>query len=53
MVVLKIVAEGSDSDTADADLTPMRDRLEALGGRLSVESDPGYTAISGWLPRSG
>ena len=52
-VVFEIVAEGSDSATADADLTPMRDRLEALGGRLTVESEPGHTAITGWLPRSG
>ena len=52
MVVLEIAAEGSDSDTADADLTPMRDLVEALGGRLSVESEPGHTAITGWLPRS-
>jgi signal transduction histidine kinase len=53
MVVFEIVAEGSDSDTDDADLTPMRDRLDALGGRLTVESKPGHTAITGWLPRSG
>jgi signal transduction histidine kinase len=53
MVVFEIVAEGSDSDTAAADLTPVRDRVEALGGRLTVESEPGHTAITGWLPRSG
>jgi len=52
-VVFEIVAEGSGSATADADVTPMRDRLEALGGRLTVESTPGHTAISGWLPTSG
>ena len=52
-VVFEIVAEGSDSATADADLTPMRDRLEALGGRLTVDSEPGHTGITGWLPSSG
>ncbi len=52
-VVFEIVAEGSDSATGDADLTPMRDRLEALGGRLTVESEPGHTGITGWLPSPG
>jgi signal transduction histidine kinase len=52
-VVFEIVAEGSDSPTTDADLTAMRDRLEALGGRLTVESEPGRTGITGWLPSSG
>jgi CheY-like chemotaxis protein len=52
-VVFEIVAEGSDSATADADLIPMRDRLEALGGRLTVESKPGHTGITGWLPSPG
>ena len=51
--VFEIVAEGSDSANADADLTPMRDRVEALGGWLTVESEPGHTAITGWLPSSG
>ena len=50
-VVFEIVAEGSH--TADADLTPMRDRLEALGGRLTVEKEPGHTGITGRLPSSG
>ena len=52
-VVFEIVADGSDSVTAGADLTPMRDRLEALGGRLTVEKEPGHTGITGWLPSSG
>jgi two-component system NarL family sensor kinase len=52
-VVFEIVAQGFDPATADADLTPMRDRLEALGGRLTVESEPGHTGITGWLPSSG
>jgi signal transduction histidine kinase len=28
----------------------MRDRLEALGGWLTIESEPRHTAIIGWLP---
>lgn len=52
-VVFEIIAEGSESATADSDLTPMRDRLEALGGRLTIESEPGHTGISGSLPISG
>jgi len=52
-IVFEVVAEGSNSAAADADLTPMRDRLEALGGRLTVESKPGRTGITGWLPSSG
>jgi signal transduction histidine kinase len=50
-VVFEIVAEGSGM--ADADLTPMRDRLEALGGRLTIESEPGHSAVTGSLPISG
>ena len=53
MVVFEIVAEGSGSATADADLAPMRDRLEALGGRLTIESEAGHTGITGSLPSSG
>jgi signal transduction histidine kinase len=52
-VVFEIIAEGSESATADSDLTLMRDRLEALGGRLTIESEPGHTGISGSLPISG
>ena len=52
-VVFEIVAEGSDSARADVDLTPMRDRLEALGGRLAVASERGHCRISGSLPISG
>jgi signal transduction histidine kinase len=52
-VVFEIIAEGSESATADSDLTLMRDRLEALGGRLAIESEPGHTGISGSLPISG
>jgi CheY-like chemotaxis protein len=51
-VVFEIVAEGSDSATPDAVPTAMRDRIEALGGRLTIESEPGHTAIIGSLPIS-
>ena len=34
-------------------LTRMRDRVEALGGRLTVESGPdGRTSVGGWIPLS-
>ena len=52
-IVFEIVAEGSGSATADADLSPMRDRLEALGGRLTIESEPLHSRITGSLPISG
>jgi signal transduction histidine kinase len=52
-VVFEVIVEGSDSATADADLTPMRDRLEALGGQLTIEQEPGHTGIAGSLPISG
>jgi signal transduction histidine kinase len=51
-VMFEIVAEGSDSATPDAVPTAMRDRIEALGGRLTIESEPGHTAIIGSLPIS-
>jgi CheY-like chemotaxis protein len=52
-VVFEIIADDSDWVTADADVTPMRDRLEALGGGLTIESEPGHTSITGSLPISG
>jgi CheY-like chemotaxis protein len=52
MVVFEIVAEGSDSATAHSDLTPLRDRLEGLGGRLTIEPGPGRTVVTGSLPSS-
>lgn len=53
MVAFEILAEGSGSAQIEADLTAMRDRLEALGGRLTIESKPGHTGITGSLPISG
>jgi signal transduction histidine kinase len=38
---------------SDADLAPVRDRVEALGGRLTIRSGPdGGIRVSGSLPRS-
>jgi signal transduction histidine kinase len=52
-VVFEIVAEGSGSATADPYPALIRDRLEALGGRLTIESAPGHRRITGSLPISG
>ena len=52
-IVFEIIAEGSGPAAADADLSPMRDRLEALGGRLTIESEPLHSRITGSLPISG
>jgi signal transduction histidine kinase len=46
LLVFEIVADGSDRD-----LAPMRERVEALGGRLTIESEPAQgLRISGSLP---
>ena len=52
-VVCEIVAKGSDSATADPYPAAIRDRLEALGGRLTIESEPGHSRLTGSLPISG
>jgi two-component system, cell cycle response regulator DivK len=49
-IVFEITAQGADSD---ADLTPTRDRIEALGGVLTIQSAAGHTSITGSLPFSG
>lgn len=42
---------GSPGDASDEALDRMRDRVEALGGRLTVRSEPGGgTRVSGLLP---
>ena len=52
-LVFEIVADGAGSAAPDG-FTSMRDRVEALGGRLSVESTPAQgVRISGSLPASG
>ncbi|MBA3333958.1 MAG: hypothetical protein H0U30_08205 [Actinobacteria bacterium] len=49
-VVFEVVGDGSRSD---AGLDRLRDRVEALGGRLTIRSGPGRgTRVSGSLPLS-
>jgi signal transduction histidine kinase len=52
-VVFEINADHSATVTADADLFPIRDRVEALGGALTIQSEPRHTSITGSLPISG
>jgi signal transduction histidine kinase len=50
-VTFEIVAEDAGVDPADAHLAAIRDRVEALGGRLSVAAGPGGgIRIAGSLP---
>jgi signal transduction histidine kinase len=50
-VAFEVVEDGSRSD---AGLDGLRDRVEALGGRLTIRSEPGRsTRVSGSLPLSG
>jgi signal transduction histidine kinase len=50
-VAFEVVEDGSRSD---AGLDKLRDRVEALGGRLTIRSEPGGgTRVSGSLPLSG
>jgi len=50
-VAFEVVAEDAGVDPADAHLAAMRDRMEALGGRLSVAPAPGEgIRIAGALP---
>lgn len=50
-VAFEVVEDGSRSD---AGLDRLRDRVEALGGRLTIRSGPGRgTRVSGSLPLSG
>jgi signal transduction histidine kinase len=52
-IELEIVEDGAGSGvpTADADLSGLRDRVEALGGTLTITSEPGGGIhVSGSLP---
>ena len=50
-VAFEVVEDGSPSD---AGLERLRDRVEALGGRVTIRSEPGRgTRVSGSLPLSG
>jgi signal transduction histidine kinase len=43
-----------DGDHPEVELEPLRDRVEALGGELTIRSQPGRgTRVSGALPLSG
>jgi signal transduction histidine kinase len=45
---------GGDGDDSGAGLDRLRDRVEALGGRLTISSEPGRgTRVSGSLPFAG
>jgi signal transduction histidine kinase len=55
--VVEVVEDGASSAAAmspsDAGLDRLRDRVEALGGRLSIRSERGRgIRVAGWLPRS-
>jgi len=55
-LVFDVVGDGAGSDaaTAEGDLPRLRDRLEALGGGLTIASEPGGgTRVSGSLPLPG
>lgn len=57
-VTLSIADNGRGFDVAHALADPragmglrnMRERLEALGGRLSLSSKPGHTVVAAWVP---
>jgi signal transduction histidine kinase len=50
-LAFEVVADDAGLETADEGLTAMRDRVEALGGRLSVAPGPGGgIRIAGALP---
>ena len=52
MLVFEIVQDGAGSAAAE-ELASIRDRVEALGGRLSIESERAQgVRISGSLPLS-
>jgi len=48
-VAFEVVEDGSGSA---AGLDRLRDHVEALGGRLTIRSEPGGTSVSGFLPLS-
>lgn len=54
-VVLRVSDDGRGGTIAPGNgLVGMRERVESLGGRLAVESDPGRgTVVEAWLPLDG
>ena len=54
-LVFEVAADGAGAEaaTAEWDLSRLQDRVEALGGRLTVASESGHgTRVSGSLPLS-
>jgi signal transduction histidine kinase len=55
-IAFEVVADGADAVAAaarsDAQFSRLRDRVEALGGRLTIRSEPRGTLVSGSLPLS-
>jgi len=49
-LAFEIVADSPGLATTDADLAAVRDRVEALGGRLTIAAESGATRIAGSLP---
>jgi signal transduction histidine kinase len=49
-ITFEVVEESANDE---AGLEPLRDRVEALGGRLTIRSEPGRMLVSGSLPLSG
>ena len=57
-VTLSIADNGRGFDVAHALADPraglglrnMRERLESLGGRLDIASQPGHTLVTAWVP---
>ena len=48
---LEVGDSTASSDLAESDLTELRDRVEALGGRLTIAPDPeGGTRLSATVP---
>ena len=51
-IVEEVDRTAATAPSSDAGLERLRDRVEALGGRLTIGSDPGGTRISGSLTLS-
>jgi signal transduction histidine kinase len=50
-VHFEVAESGGGSDLAESDLTELRDRVEALGGRLTIGPGPeGRTSLNAAIP---
>ena len=53
-LVFEVAEEEPCSTRSEAELDRLRDRVEALGGHLTIAAEPGRgVRISGWFPRTG